>query len=92
MRLHSLLVLLLLCVLLMLIGGCLGGGLDKEFVRAVDKNWNVIGPDYKQYLDADEALSERSKSIRLRAVAEFTLLVKEAKAEFEDGNGNGGGP
>ena len=89
MRLHSLLVLLLLCVLLLFVCGCLGGGLDEEFVRAVDKNWNVIGPDYRQYLDADEALSERSKLIRLRAVAEFTLLVKEAKAEFEDGNGGG---
>lgn len=87
MRLQTLLVLLLLCVLLLLVGGCLGNGLDEEFVRAVDKNWNVIGPDYKRYLEADEALSERSKSIRLRAVAEFTKLVDEAKAEFEDGNG-----
>ena len=87
MRLQTLLVLLLLCVLLLLVGGCLGNGLDEEFVRAVDKNWNVIGPDYKQYIEADEALSERSKSIRLRAVAEFTKLVDEAKAEFEDGNG-----
>lgn len=69
------------------VAGCWGGGLDEEFVKAVDKNWDVIGPDYARYLEADGTLSERSKRIRLRAVAEFSLLVADAKAEFEKEGG-----
>jgi len=82
-RLQTLLVLLLLCVLLLFVSGCLGGGLDEHFVRAVDSNWKVMGPDYTGYVQADEALHEASKERRLKAIAEFTLLVKEAKAKVD---------
>lgn len=69
------------------LGGCFGSGLDEEFVRAVDKNWNVIGSDYRQYLEADGTLSDSSMRIRLRAIAEFSKLVADAKAEFEKKGG-----
>ena len=82
-RLQSLLVLLLLCVLLLFIGGC-WGTLNEQFVKAVDSNWNVMGPDYTAYVQADEALPEKSKERRLKAIAEFTLLIKEAKAKIEE--------
>lgn len=88
LRLHTLLFMFLLCVLLLSTGGCFGSGLDEEFVRAVDKNWDVIGPDYRQYLESDGSLSDRSKRIRLRAVAEFSKLVDDAKAEFEKEGGS----
>ena len=86
MRRATVFILAVLAVLAL--GGCFGSGLDEEFVRAVDKNWNVIGPDYRQYLEADGTLSDRSKRIRLRAVAEFSLLVADAKAEFEKEGGS----
>lgn len=83
LRLHSLLVLFLLCVLLTLIGGCLGGGLDEQFVKAVDSNWKVMGQDYRGYVQGDGALSEASKNRRLKAIDEFSELVKEAKAKVD---------
>ena len=82
-RLHTLLVLLLLCVLLLLIGGC-WGTLNEQFVKAVDSNWKVMGPDYTGYVQADEVLHDASKNRRLKAIAEFTLLIKEAKAKIEE--------
>lgn len=81
----------ILCVVglaLLAVTGCFGSGLDEEFVRAVDTNWKVIGPDYRAYLEKDESLSDQSKAIRLRAVDEFSRLVADAKADLE---GKGGG-
>jgi len=67
---------------LVLCAGC--GGLNETFVRAVDSNWKVIGPDYKQYIEADGTIAERSKLIRLRTVAEFSKLVDEAMAKVDE--------
>jgi len=64
---------------LALCAGC--GGLNETFVRAVDSNWKVMGPDYATYVQADEVLPEASKERRLKAIAEFTLLIEEAKAK-----------
>ena len=81
----------ILCIValaLLVVSGCCGAGLDEEFVRAVDANWKVIGPDYRAYLEKDADLSAQSKAIRLRAVDEFSRLVADAKADVE---GKGGG-
>ena len=82
-RLHTLLVLILLCVLLLLTGGC-WGTLNEQFVKAVDSNWKVMGSDYTAYVQADEVLPEASKERRLKAIAEFTLLITEAKAKVDE--------
>lgn len=84
LRPQTLLVLLLLCVLLLLVGGCFGHGLDEQFVKAVDSNWKVMGPDYTAYVQADAALPVASKERRLKAIAEFTLLIKEAKTKADE--------
>lgn len=81
-------VLILAALAVLALGGCFGSGLDEDFVRAVDKNWTVIGSDYQRYLEADDTLSDSSKRIRLRAVAEFAKLVADAKAEFEKEGGS----
>jgi len=60
------------------------GTLNEQFVKAVDSNWKVMGPDYTGYVQADEVLHDASKNRRLKAIAEFTLLIKEAKAKIEE--------
>lgn len=82
LRLQTLLVLVLLCVLLLFIGGC-WGTLNEQFVKAVDSNWKVMGPDYRGYVQEDGALTEASKNRRLKAIDEFSELVKEAKAKVD---------
>lgn len=64
------------------IAGC-WGTLNEQFVRAVDSNWSVMGPNYTAYVQADEVLPEASKIRRLKALAEFTLLIEEAKAQID---------
>jgi len=74
--------LLALCALCF--SGCLGAGLDEEFVRAVDKNWKTFGPDLRQYIEKDAELPQASKDRRLRAVDEFTKLVGDAVADIDE--------
>ena len=69
-------------VLLSALPGC--AGVNKPFVKAVEKNWNVMGPDYTKYVQGDPNLPEESKLIRLQAIAEFTLLVAEAVDQVGD--------
>lgn len=83
LRLQTLLVLFLLFALLLFAGGC-WGTLNEQFVKAVDSNWKVMGPDYREYVQEDGALSEASKNRRLKAIDEFSELVKEAKAKVDE--------
>lgn len=69
-------------ILLALLQGC--AGVNPTFVKAVETNWKVIGPDYRGYVEGDSSLAEESKKIRLQAIDEFTLLVAEAVDQVED--------
>ena len=69
-------------ILLALLQGC--AGVNPTFVKAVETNWKVMGPDYRGYVEKDSNISEESKEIRLQAIDEFTLLVAEAVDQVED--------
>jgi len=73
---------LALSALLFAVTGCCGS-LNAQFVKAVDSNWTVMGKDYRKYVEADESLPEASKKRRLATIDDFSLLVKEAKADVE---------
>ena len=73
----------MLLVIVVLFIGC-GGSLNEQFVKAVHSNWNVMGPDYKIYIEKDSGLTEGSKKRRLAAIDEFTKLVNEAKAKVDE--------
>lgn len=74
----------LLALLALGFSGCLGGGLDEDFVRTVDTNWKVFGPDLRGYIEKDAELPQASKERRLRAVDEFTKLVADAMADVKE--------
>lgn len=63
----------------LLLFGFVGCSLNKEFVQQVDRNWQLIGPEYTAYVEADPALSEDSKRIRKRTAETFTALIEEAR-------------
>ena len=63
--------------------GCCGS-LNAQFVKATDSNWKVMGPNYRAYVEGDEALTEGSKNRRLAAIDEFTALVAQAKAKVDE--------
>jgi hypothetical protein len=73
----------LLLGMLFAASGC-WGTLNEQYVKAVDSNWKVMGPNYREYVEADESLPAQSKSRRISAIDEFTELVKKAKAKIEE--------
>ena len=62
-------------IVLLTIAGC---SLNRTFVEQVNRNWELIGPEYTAYIAADESLSEESKAIRMRTAETFTALIEEA--------------
>lgn len=70
-------------IALLAVTGC-WGTLNGQFVKAVDSNWKVMGPNYRTYVENNEALTDASKNRRLAAIDEFTELVKEAKAKVDE--------
>lgn len=53
---------------------------DAAFVRAVDTNWNLIGPEYRAYVEADTGISAETKVTRKRTAELLTSLIQQAKA------------
>jgi len=74
----------ILIAMALLFAGCCT--VDESFVRAVDDNWKIMGPNYRKYVEADTKLPETSKKQRLSAIDEFSDLVKEAKAAIDKEN------
>jgi hypothetical protein len=65
-------------ILVVCLTGC---GLNQAFVQSVDETWQVIGPRYAAYTEADPDLDEDTKRIRLRSVETFGALIEEAKKQ-----------
>ena len=63
-------------VLALCVAGCT---VDQQFVASVDSAWQVIGPRYVDYVDADPALDDQSKETRVRTAELLTRLIEEAK-------------
>ena len=68
---------LLICTVALFVAGC--SSLDQEFVTAVDRTWETIGPEYRDYVAQDQALSPDTRLLRLRTADTFDVLLKEAK-------------
>lgn len=68
---------LVLCLMLALT--CAGCSLfpAKAAAEANLKSWEVVGPAYVKYLDADESLNADRKAIRRRTVESATALAKK---------------
>lgn len=59
---------------------CLAGcTVDQQFVQSVDSAWDVIGPRYVDYVQADATLDDQSKETRIRTAELLTRLIEEAK-------------
>jgi len=68
---------LILCTAFVLaLAGC---SINQQFVETCDNTWQVIGPEYVEYVQKDETLDEDTKKIRLRTAEIFTRLIEEAK-------------
>jgi hypothetical protein len=58
------------------VSGC---SINQDFVETCDSTWQVIGPEYAEYVQKDKTLDERTKKIRLRTAEIFTKLIEKAK-------------
>lgn len=67
--------LLLASVLLFLCAGCV----NTQFVTAVDAAWDVIGPEYTEYVRNDPKLDADSKITRQRTAQLLTETIAEAQ-------------
>lgn len=56
-----------------------GCSLNSQFVDAVDEAWEVIGPRYVDYVNADTTLDEQSRQTRIRTALILTETIAEAK-------------
>lgn len=62
-----------------LAAGLVGCGANRVFVASADQLINTtIGPEYEDYVRADDALDEAQKTDRLQNVASFRRAVSEA--------------
>jgi hypothetical protein len=64
----------------MMSGGC--RNMD-PFVYGVDAGWEVIGPEYKRYVDRDPTIDNDSKLLRKRTAIRMDKLIAEAKKLIE---------
>lgn len=64
---------------LALIVGCAS---SPRFLEGVDATWQVVGPQYRAYVAADETLSASSREIRLLAAETMDLLIEEERARW----------
>ena len=69
--------LFLVCATLVL-AGC---SVNEQFVSAVDKAWVTIGPEYRAYVEADEAIGDDTKATRLRTAEILTETIEVAKQQ-----------
>lgn len=69
---------ILFLVLTILPSGC---SIDKEFVQAVEANWEAIKPEYVAYFEADESLSDADKEARRLTVKLFDDNIAAHKDE-----------
>lgn len=67
---------LLLCLILLSLPAC-SLFPAKAAADANLKSWEVVGPAYVKYLDADESLNADRKAIRRRTVESATALAKK---------------
>jgi len=58
---------------------CFGCGINSEFVKGVDGYSSIILPEYKDYVENDNTLSEDSKRIRKQTADSFQKLIDESK-------------
>jgi hypothetical protein len=63
-------------VLLFVVGCC---PVNDMFVKSVDSAWEVIGPEYIQYVETDDTLDDDTKTIRKRTATMLTEMIKEAQ-------------
>jgi hypothetical protein len=66
-------------VALLLVGALMGCGVDQQFVRVVDEAWSLMGPEYKNYVQADPKLDDDQRARRIRLADETTKTIEEAK-------------
>ena len=62
---------------------CFGCSINAEFVKGVDEYSTVILPEYKDYVDKDDTLSEDSKRIRKQTADSFQKLIDGSKKSEE---------
>jgi hypothetical protein len=65
------------CLPFLLVVSCCS--INQDFVETCDSTWQVIGPEYVEYVKSDETLDESTKAIRLRTAEIFTKLIEKAK-------------
>jgi len=66
----------ILCISITFLCGC---GVNQKFLKAVEKNWGAIRPEYVQYVKEDEELSATEKDIKLFTVELFDEMIERAK-------------
>lgn len=69
-------VILLASVALVVSCGC---SVNEHFVTAVDDAWQVLGPEYVEYVRTDPDLDADSKRIRIRTAKILSETIAEAK-------------
>ena len=68
----------LLCLVVVIV--CLTGcSVNQDFVKTCNESWRVIGPEYIEYVQEDDELTEHTKALRIRTAELFTRLLKEAQ-------------
>ena len=53
------------------------------FLDGIEAGWEVIGPEYKAYLEADPTISDETKAIRLDTANGMDRLIAKEKARWK---------
>lgn len=69
---------IILSLFLLFIVGC---GVNQKFVKAVEKNWAVIRPEYVEYVTEDDSLTTEEKDVKIFTVRLFDEMIERAKKE-----------
>jgi len=65
-------------LLLVICLACAGCTIEQQFVKTIDATWDVICPEYVEYVKNDPNLDDASKDTRLRTAELMGKLITEA--------------
>lgn len=58
--------------------------IDCETVEALSYSWEVIGEEYRDYVQADSALSDEQKARRLTHATEYSALLDHLQSQCKE--------
>jgi len=69
---------------MMLLGGCVHGPAERMFVGAAEHFVESVGPEYVEYVEADESLSAAGKELRKANVESFRAAVEARRNALDN--------